>query len=173
MCFIIAPMVDTFLALGSNLGDRKGYLKNAIQALTQHRIEVVQLASIYETEPKGLERQPWFLNSAALCRTDYAPGRLLEVCLEIERENTRIRDRSNGPRTLDIDIIFYADRVISEPELTIPHPRFTERRFVLIPLAEIASEFVDPVSGKTVATLLAECADRAAVHRLSAFDDAT
>jgi 2-amino-4-hydroxy-6-hydroxymethyldihydropteridine diphosphokinase len=173
ICFIIAPMVVTFLALGSNLGDRKGYLKNAIEALKQHRIQVVRIASIYETEPKGLETQPWFLNTVALCHTDYDPSRLLEVCFAIERENARIRDRSNGPRTLDIDIIFYAEHVIDEPELTIPHPRFSERRFVLVPLAELAPDFVDPVSGKTVATLLAECADRAAVRRLSAFDDAT
>ena len=164
-------MVDTFLALGSNLGDRKGYLKNAVEALEQRGIQVVRRASIYETEPKGLEIQPWFLNTAALCRTDFDPGRLLEVCLAIERDNERIRDQSNGPRTLDIDIIFYGDRVIDEPELTIPHPRFSERRFVLVPLAEVAPDFVDPVSGKTIATLLEECPDQAAVRRVSGFDE--
>jgi 2-amino-4-hydroxy-6-hydroxymethyldihydropteridine diphosphokinase len=166
-------MVDTFLALGSNLGDRKGYLKNAVEALQQRGIQVVRLASIYETEPKGLVIQPWFLNTAALCRTDFDPGRLLEVCLAIERDNERIRDQSNGPRTLDIDIIFYGERVIDEPELTIPHPRFSERRFVLVPLAEIAPDFADPVSGKTIATLLEECADHATVKRVAAFDAAS
>src|SRR5262245_42016449 len=117
-------MVITFLALGSNLGDRKGYLKNAVEALRQHGIEVVRVASIYETEPKGLEQQPWFLNTVVVCHTDYDPIPLLEVCLTIERENDRIRDQSGGPRSLDIDIVFYSDRVVDEPELTIPHSRF-------------------------------------------------
>src|SRR5262249_28469510 len=98
-------MVVTFLALGSNLGDRKGYLKKAVQALEQHGIRVARVASIYETEPKGLATQPWFLNTVALCHTHCDPGRLLEACLTIERANDRIRDHSNGPRTLDIDII--------------------------------------------------------------------
>jgi 2-amino-4-hydroxy-6-hydroxymethyldihydropteridine diphosphokinase len=166
-------MVTTFLAVGSNLGDRKGYLKNAIQALQQRGIKVSRVASIYETEPKGLKTQPWFLNTVALCHTDCDPSRLLEVCLTIERENGRIREQSNEPRTLDIDIIFYADRVINEAELTIPHPRFSERLFVLVPLAEIAPDFVDPVSGKSIAALLNECTDPAAVRRISTFDEAS
>jgi len=163
-------MTIAYLAFGSNLGDRKGYLKNAVQALRQRGITIIRLASIYETAPKGLETQPWFLNSAALCHADCDPARLLEVCLTIERENERIRDDSNGPRTLDIDIILYGDRVINEPQLTIPHPRFAERRFVLVPVAEVAADLVDPISGKSIATLLAECTDQGDVRRLSAFD---
>jgi 2-amino-4-hydroxy-6-hydroxymethyldihydropteridine diphosphokinase len=166
-------MVVTFLAIGSNQGNRKGYLKNAVRALEDHGIRILRIASIYETEPKELRTQPWFLNSVVAGHTDHTVHRLLEICLAIERENHRVRDQSNGPRTLDIDIIFYGDHVIREPDLTIPHPRFSERNFVLVPLAEIAPDFVDPQTGQTIADLLKKSADSAEVRLAGSLHDSS
>jgi 2-amino-4-hydroxy-6-hydroxymethyldihydropteridine diphosphokinase len=159
-------MVSTFLSLGSNVGDRAHYLKKGIEELTQHHVEVVAIAGIYETEPKEVTDQPWFLNTVVQANTDLTPHQLLEVCLSIERENQRVRPMRKAPRTLDLDIIFYADRVLREPELTIPHERFRERKFVLIPLAEIAPTVTDPVTGTTVRDLLRLCTDTSEVRRL-------
>jgi len=92
------------------------------------------------------------------------PTELLRCCLDVEKENSRLRDALKGPRTLDIDIIFYGNQIVHEPDLTIPHPSFFARRFVLTPLAEIAPSFVDPVRGKTVQQLLDECADESDVQ---------
>ena len=107
--------------------------------------------------------QPWFLNTALEAYTDLAPAELLRVCLDIEKQNDRRRDTIKGPRTLDIDIIFYEDLIIRQPGLSIPHPSFSTRRFVLAPLAEIASDFVDPMSGKTIRDLLLLCTDQSVV----------
>src|SRR4051812_25681192 len=100
-------MVVTFLALGSNLGDREHYLRRALESLHGRGVEIVECASIYETEPKDVTDQPWFLNTVARGITNLAPRRLLELCLSIERENQRIRTEPKAARTLDIDIIFY------------------------------------------------------------------
>jgi 2-amino-4-hydroxy-6-hydroxymethyldihydropteridine diphosphokinase len=98
--------------------------------------------------------------------TELDPEQLLQVCFQVEQENQRTRDVSKGPRTLDLDIIFYEDQVIRTANLSIPHPGLASRLFVLAPLAEIAPEFVDPVSRKTVHQLLTECQDRALIQRL-------
>jgi len=124
-------------------------------------------ASIYSTEPLEVRDQPWFLNTVVEASTPLGPEALLQTCLEVEQENRRKRDLSKGPRTLDIDIIFYGDEIIRLPDLSIPHPQFSHRRFVLEPLAEIASEFVDPMSGKTVRQLLAATSDSAEVRRVA------
>lgn len=157
-----------YLALGSNLGDREAYLEAALRGLTRRGMEIVKRAPIYSTEPKEITDQPWFLNTAVSANTPLDPGRLLAACLEIEAESGRTRAGSKGPRTLDIDIIFYGNLIISEPGLIVPHPRFAERRFVLMPLVDLAPEFVDPVSGKTIRRLLSDCADESAVFRQSA-----
>jgi 2-amino-4-hydroxy-6-hydroxymethyldihydropteridine diphosphokinase len=159
-------MVITFLAMGSNLGDREAYLQNAIQRFNETHTCVLRRASIYETEPRDVTDQPWFLNTVIQARTSLAPEALLDFCRSIENLFHRVRIRPSGPRTLDIDIIFYGDRQIRSARLTVPHPRFRQRRFVLQPLAEIAPGFVDPVSHKTVKELLAEVADASQVRRL-------
>jgi 2-amino-4-hydroxy-6-hydroxymethyldihydropteridine diphosphokinase len=156
-------MNSVFLALGSNLGDREEYLRSGVRGLADRGVVVIRRASIYSTEPKELADQPWFLNTALEVNTDLAADPLLAVCLEIEKENHRSRRQLKGPRTLDIDIIFYGKDIIRKPGLTIPHPSFSTRRFVLAPLAEIAPDFVDPLSEKTLRDLLASCPDDAEV----------
>ena len=159
-------MVSVFLSLGSNLGDREQYLKRGMESLVQHHVDVVTIAGIYETEPREVTHQPWFLNTAVQANTNLTPHELLEVCLTIEQENQRVRVSAKSARTLDIDIIFYGDRILHQPGLTIPHPRFRERKFVLIPLAEIAPNLIDPITGKTVGDLLQQCTDTSEVRRL-------
>jgi 2-amino-4-hydroxy-6-hydroxymethyldihydropteridine diphosphokinase len=155
-----------YLALGSNVGDRQQHIRAAIQGLSDRGIQIIRCASIYLTEPREFLNQPWFLNTVLEANTSLDPDKLLKVCLEVEEDNLRKRDISKGPRTLDIDIIFFGREVIRKPGLEIPHRRFSKRRFVLEPLAEIASEFVDPVSGRTIRQLLQEVSDPAQVERL-------
>jgi 2-amino-4-hydroxy-6-hydroxymethyldihydropteridine diphosphokinase len=133
-------MECVYLALGSNLGNREEYLRAGLRGLARGRIEVVNCAAIYSTEPLEVVDQPWFLNTVIEVKTTLGPDDLLAVCLDIEKENNRIRGTEKGPRTLDIDVIFYGNAIIRNPNLTIPHPNFSARRFVLVPLAEIAPE---------------------------------
>ena len=142
------------VALGSNLGNRERILRNAATALTS-RLEDLRLSSFHETEPIGYTDQPKFLNAAATGATALTPRDLLDGLLAIEREFGRVRSFPNAPRVLDLDLILYADLIVDEPGLTLPHPRFRERAFVLEPLAEIAPHWLDPVTGLTVAALLA------------------
>jgi 2-amino-4-hydroxy-6-hydroxymethyldihydropteridine diphosphokinase len=160
-------MKPVYLALGSNLGDREEHLRSAIRGLAKRGMDIIRCASVYSTEPREVLDQPWFLNTVLEVRTDLTPDELLRTCLEVEKENHRTRDTNKGPRTLDIDILFYGNEVIRKPGLSIPHPAFSGRRFVLAPLAEIAPDFVDPTSGKTVGQLLEACTDAATVTRVS------
>ena len=148
-------MKTVYLALGSNLGDREGYLNSALKALEQPDLRLTKRSSFYETEPIGMRDQGWFLNMAAQFETELFPLQLLHRTQRIERDLGRKRIVLNGPRTADIDILFFGDAIISGPELAIPHPRLRERRFVLEPLAEIAPDFRDPVTGHTISKLLA------------------
>ena len=143
------------IALGSNLGDREATLRGAAVALTAF-IEHLTLSSFIETAPVGvIEPQPQYLNAAATGFTTLEPRPLLEVLLALERARGRVRGSPNAPRTLDLDLILYGDAILDEPGLVVPHPRFRDRMFVLAPLAEIASDLVDPVTGLTVGELTA------------------
>jgi 2-amino-4-hydroxy-6-hydroxymethyldihydropteridine diphosphokinase len=157
-------MVRAFLSLGSNLGNRGDYLNKAIDALSRNGLAVVRQAGIYETEPLEVTDQPWFLNTVVEANTTLTPNQLMDVCLSIERENHRVRTEIKSARTLDIDIIFYGERIIHESQLTIPHPRFRERKFVLVPLVEIAPDLIDPVSGQSMESLLRNCSDASVIR---------
>jgi 2-amino-4-hydroxy-6-hydroxymethyldihydropteridine diphosphokinase len=144
-----------FLSLGSNLGDREALLNEALNRLETEGVHVVRRSSIHETEPQDYLDQPRFLNMAIEVETDLTPRELLAAIQKIETEMGRQRTIPKGPRTIDIDILFYANQVIATPALEIPHPRLTERNFVLDPLQEIAPDLRHPVTGKTVRELRA------------------
>ena len=144
-----------FLGLGSNLNDRESYLTNAIACLDAHEeINVLSKSSMMQTDPVGAIAQPMFLNMVIEIETSLLPRRLLKVCLEIEVANGRVRAEKWGPRTLDIDMLFYGDSIIDEPGLCVPHPEVASRRFVLAPLAEIAPKFEHPVLREPVLAML-------------------
>jgi len=140
------------IGLGSNLGDREAALRGALELLGD---DVVAVSSFRETDPIGYLDQPRFLNAAAAVETALEPRAVLDRLLEVERELGRTRDGARfGPRTIDLDLLLYGDRVIDEPGLVVPHPRLAERRFVLEPLAELDPDLVVPGLGR-VSDLLA------------------
>ncbi|MBU0595243.1 2-amino-4-hydroxy-6-hydroxymethyldihydropteridine diphosphokinase [Candidatus Bipolaricaulota bacterium] len=143
-----------YLGLGSNLGSREGQIAKGSDRLERYGVDVDRRSSLYETEPVGVEDQPWFVNQVVEGRTDLSPAELLAACKRVERELGRTESIRFGPRVLDIDILLYGDRVIDDDGLEIPHLRMTERRFVLIPLLEIAPGLRDPRSGTKYADIL-------------------
>jgi len=145
--------VTAYLGLGSNMGERQDYLERALNFLSQ-RLRIGKVSSIYDTEPVGNVNQPRFLNMVCQVYTSLPPMALLTLGKGIESKLGRVSGKSNAPRPIDIDILFYGDHIIETPELVIPHPRLTERAFVLIPLAQIAPDLVHPVNGKTIKELL-------------------
>lgn len=145
-----------YLALGTNLGDRPANLKQAIASLTP-QLEVKLKSQVYETPPWGVENQPKFLNQVIKAQTYLDPEPLLKHLKRLEVALGRIPSIPNGPRLIDIDILFYDDLVMDKPSIVIPHPRLQERGFVLLPLMEIAPNLVHPVSKKTVRELVELC----------------
>lgn len=145
------------IALGSNLGDRAGHIRSALEAIAATPGVRLQAASrMVETDPVGPVPQGNYLNAAAVVSTSLSCRALLDRLLEIERARGRDRTAEQrwGPRTLDLDLLLFGDQIISEPGLVVPHPRLHERAFVLIPLAEVAPEFIVPTLGRTVRSLL-------------------
>lgn len=149
-----------YIALGSNVGDRAAMLERAIAAMTFAGIRVLRQSSFYVTEPVDAPGQAWFLNAVVEAQTTLLPLQLLHALLRIERELGRRRIALHGPRTIDLDILFYGSSVIRSRELEVPHPRLRDRRFVLVPLAQIAPDFRHPALHKSVARLLADTPDR-------------
>ena len=153
-----------YLGLGSNLGDRAEHLEQALAALSAAEIRVLRRSSLYATEPVGFAPQHWFLNCVVEAETERMPRQLLRATQQVERDLGRRRTVRNGPRTVDIDILLYASHVVSMPDLEIPHPRMAERRFVLVPLREIAPALRHPTLRRSIAELLAATSDRSEVR---------
>ncbi|HXZ11616.1 MAG TPA: 2-amino-4-hydroxy-6-hydroxymethyldihydropteridine diphosphokinase [Candidatus Sulfotelmatobacter sp.] len=157
-------MKTVYLSLGSNIGDRAANLARAIEALPARGVRVTRQSSVYETEPVELREQAWFLNCVVEVETDLMPLQLMHALHAIEREMGRVRRVGKGPRLIDIDILLFGTSVVRTAELEIPHPRMAERRFVLVPFAEIAPGVRHPILQKTIAELLAETPDRSEVR---------
>jgi 2-amino-4-hydroxy-6-hydroxymethyldihydropteridine diphosphokinase len=153
-----------YLSLGANLGDRAANLERAIAALPEAGVRVLRRSSLYETEPVDFLTQPWFLNCVLEAETSLMPRQLLHALQGIERTLGSMKLVARGPRVIDLDILFYGASVIQTEEMEIPHPRMSQRRFVLVPLAELAPSLCHPVLGATVAELIAVTPDKSAVR---------
>jgi 2-amino-4-hydroxy-6-hydroxymethyldihydropteridine diphosphokinase len=163
-------MEEVLLSLGSNMGDRAAILRKAVAMIGERAGEVTAVSGIYETEPWGFSADTTFYNMAAVVNTRLEPLEFLAEILAIEATLGRVRDPDSDrytSRPIDIDILFFGDRIVDTSGLIIPHPRLHERRFVLVPLNEIAHDKVHPISGKKVLTLLEECGDLSNVQRIT------
>lgn len=157
---------DVFLSLGSNLGDRLRNLQGAVSKLSSHpHLTVVSISPVYRTEPLYDPEQADFFNCAVRLKTDLKPRELLQACLNIEQQMGRKRDvKKYSSRLIDLDIIFYGNQRVSSTDLTVPHPRYAERNFVLVPLSDIAPDLVCPDTGMTVEETLRDSKDGSTIE---------
>lgn len=160
-------MNTAYLLTGGNVGNRLEYLAKAQEAISRRCGNIESLSSIYETAAWGKTDQPAFLNQVIGLQTSFAAPALLEKILSIEQQIGRIREEKYGPRTIDIDILLFGDQSIDTPGLEVPHPRLPERRFALVPLAEIAPNLVHPVLRVPISRLLDQCTDPLTVKKFS------
>lgn len=162
-------MNTVYISLGSNIGNRLEYLQQAVRLLQQvERVNVVNVSSVYETDPVGYENQEAFLNMVAEIETLLSPHELLKKCNEIEAKLGRTRDVRWGPRTVDLDILLYNEENMKTEDLIIPHPRMMERGFVLIPLVELQANLIDPLSKQLIADVAH--VQKEGVHLWKTFD---
>jgi 2-amino-4-hydroxy-6-hydroxymethyldihydropteridine diphosphokinase len=154
-----------YLGFGSNIGDREANIQRALDQLQIDDLRLLRVSSLYETEPMGFHDQPWFLNQVAEFVTELLPLQLLQRIQAVEKMLGRKREIANGPRTIDIDILLFGDVIMKTAELTIPHPRYRERRFVLEPLLEIGPTLKDPETGQTLSAMMAAIPGQAVQRR--------
>jgi 2-amino-4-hydroxy-6-hydroxymethyldihydropteridine diphosphokinase len=155
-----------FIGLGTNLGDREEFLHKALDLIDRSAGRIDSLSGIYETEPWGFQSENNFLNMVIRIRTELGPSALLKQLQSIEDQLGRVRDRNRYiPRTIDIDILLLGNKVINKADLIIPHPMIRDRKFMLVPLCDIAADMIHPVLNKTFAELLEECKDEREVKR--------
>lgn len=159
-------MYITYLLLGSNLGDSKKYISEALRLIEEEIGLIRARSSLYQTASWGKSELPDFINQVIQVETNFASGDLLTGILAIEQQLGRQRTEKWGSRTIDIDILFYGNEIVNESNLVIPHPYLHERRFTLMPLCEIASDFIHPLSGKTIRELLNDLSDKLYVKKL-------
>jgi 2-amino-4-hydroxy-6-hydroxymethyldihydropteridine diphosphokinase len=154
-----------YLGLGSNIGNREANIRQALDQLQTDDLRLLRLSSLYETEPMGFHDQPWFLNQVAEFATKLSPLQLLKRIQDVEKTLGRKREIVNGPRTIDIDILLFGDVVMKTAELTIPHPRYRERRFVLEPLLDLNPALKDPETRQPIAAMLEAVREQAVRRR--------
>jgi 2-amino-4-hydroxy-6-hydroxymethyldihydropteridine diphosphokinase len=159
-------MNKVFLLTGSNLGNRKKNLQQASELLEEFCGKIMRQSSLYETAAWGKTEQPNFLNQVCEIETKLNPGQLMHEILKIENLMGRKRNEKYGPRIIDIDILFFNEEIINEPDLKIPHPELQNRKFALIPLAEIAPGLQHPIFKQTISELLAKCLDQLNVNKI-------
>lgn len=157
--------MPAFVLAGSNLPDRLAHLAQGINGMLRLPATLLRMSAVYETEPWGGAPQPWYLNVALCLQTTLSPQALLQELLRLEAAAGRTRTGRSAPRTLDLDLVLYDNVVVQSPELTLPHPRMHLRRFTLLPLAEIAPQWIHPVLQQTIDQLLESCPDPLAVYR--------
>ncbi len=161
-------MKRIFLGLGSNLGDRVKYLNRALSELENlHQTTIKKYSSVYETEPVGVKEQPKFLNMVVELDSMLRPDDLMHELKEIEQRVGRTSSEHWGPREIDLDLLYYGSEMLNETALHVPHPEISNRRFVLVPLKEIAAEFQDPLRHLNVEELLRRCSDTGAVRKIN------
>lgn len=158
-------MNKAYLLIGGNMGDRLANMHTALTQIEKLAGTILQKSAIYETEAWGLKEQPSFYNQAIAIRTHLNSLALLQQLIEIEASMGRQRDIPWGPRTMDIDIIFFNHEITNTHPLSIPHPRMHERNFVLTPLVEIAPDYIHPILGQTTTQLLKDCEDKSLVYK--------
>jgi 2-amino-4-hydroxy-6-hydroxymethyldihydropteridine diphosphokinase len=164
----MSGMVQIFIGLGSNLGDRVTYLHRAlIEIVNSEQIIIKKYSSVYETEPVGKKDQPQFLNMVAELETILLPRDLLRRLKDIESILGRTHTEHWGPREIDLDLLYYGNEVFSDKELQLPHPEIANRRFVLVPMKEIAGDFFDPMQRLTIDEILRRCSDTKTVRKTS------
>ncbi len=162
----VTTMIDVFLLLGSNLGDREAFLSRAVLHIETDIAPIVIKSAIYETQAWGKTDEPNYLNQVVQLKTELSAGVVLKKILHIENVIGRKREKRWGSRTIDIDILFYGSAIISEPDLYVPHPQLHNRMFTLMPLCEIAPDFIHPVFNKHIFSLKSELKDDLVVKKL-------